>query len=117
MILGMGVDIIEIERIEKVIDKWGDNFLRHVFHPEEIAYAQRFKNPAQHYAARFAAKEAVFKAFATRPKITWKDIKITNNKHGQPVCTFNDKKFKGRIIISLSHSDHYAVASAVITQE
>ena len=116
MVLGMGIDIIEIERIEKVIDKWGEHFLRHVFHEEEIAYASKYKFPAQHYAARFAAKEAVFKAFATRPKITWKDIKILNNEFGQPVCEFNDKTFKDRILISLSHSDHYAVASAIITK-
>ena len=117
MILGMGIDIIEIDRIEKVINKWGEHFLKHVFHDEEIAYAQKYKHPAQHYAARFAAKEAVFKAFATRPKITWKDIKIINNKFGQPICEFSDKDFKDTIMISLSHSDNYAVASAIITKK
>jgi len=116
MVLGTGIDIIEIVRIEKAIERWGDSFLHHVFHEEEIAYAQKFKNPAQHYAARFAAKEAVFKAIGDNPKITWKDFKIINNEHGQPFCLFNDKKFKHKILISISHSDHYAVASAIITK-
>ena len=62
MTLGTGIDIIEIERIEKAIDRWGDNFLKHVFNDEEIDYAKNHKFPMQHYAARFAAKEAVFKA-------------------------------------------------------
>jgi len=117
MVLGLGVDIIEIARIEKIIKKWGDNFLKHVFLDEEIEYAQKYKNPAQHFAVRFAAKEAVFKAFATRPKITWKDIKILNNEFGQPICEFKDKEFKDKIIIALSHSDNYAVASAIITKK
>ena len=57
MLLGTGIDIIEIERIQKAIDGWGDNFLRHVFHEEEIKYAKSHKNPIQHYAARFAAND------------------------------------------------------------
>jgi holo-[acyl-carrier protein] synthase len=116
MITGMGIDIIEIERIEQAIDRWGEHFLKHVFHDEEIDYAQKFKFPAQHYAARFAAKEAIFKAFGTNPKLTWKDVKILNNEFGQPYCIFSDAKYKDKIIISLSHSDNYAVASAIITK-
>ena len=115
MILGIGTDIIEISRIEKAIKKWGDNFLSHVFCDEEIEYAQKNKFPTQHFAARFAAKEAVFKAIGNNPDIGWKDIKIVNDEFGKPVCTYSDKKFKHKILVSLSHSKNYAVANAIIT--
>ena len=73
------------------------------------------KNPNQHYAARFAAKEAVFKAFGNRPEITWKDIEVLNDDYGKPCCRFKEKKFNNKILISLSHSKNYAVANAIIT--
>ncbi len=115
MILGTGIDIIEIERVQKAIDKWGKDFLGHVFTKEEIAYAQKHKYPAQHFAARFAAKEAVLKAFGKNSHIHWKDIKITNDKYGRPLCFYGNKKFKKKILISISHTHVYAVASAIIT--
>jgi len=115
MILGIGTDIIEIDRIRKSIDRWGSNFLNHVFFEEEIAYAQKNKNPAQHFAARFAAKEAVFKAI-NNTSISWKDIKILNDPDGRPYCIITKGNFKGKILISLSHSEHYAVANAIITK-
>ena len=116
MITGTGIDIIEIDRIEKAIVRWGDNFLKHIFHEEEIKYAKSHKNPVQHYAARFAAKEAVFKAIGDNPAIGWKDLKVLNDKHGRPYCIFKNKKFKKKILISLSHTHAYAVASAIVTQ-
>ncbi|HOW36306.1 MAG TPA: holo-ACP synthase [Candidatus Omnitrophota bacterium] len=115
MISGTGIDIIEIERIEKAIERWGDGFLTHVFTDNEIAYAKEHRFPAQHYAARFAAKEAVLKAFGDNAHISWKDIQITNDKNGKPVCTYRDKSFKKKILISISHTHVYAVASAIIT--
>lgn len=115
MILGTGVDIVEIKRIKKAIKRWGNHFLTRIFHDEEIAYAKKNKNPIQHYAARFAAKEAVFKAVGNNPDIVWKDIKILNDKYGKPYCVLNKKKIKNKVFISISHSDHYAVASAIIT--
>ncbi|MCD4780271.1 MAG: holo-ACP synthase [Candidatus Omnitrophica bacterium] len=117
MILGVGIDIIEIEKIKKVIDRWGDHFLNHVFHEEEIAYALKHKNSEQHFAARFAAKEAVYKAIPKNKKIGWKDIKILNDEEGRPYCQVNADKFNNNILISISHSDHYAVANAIITSE
>jgi len=116
MILGTGIDIIEIDRIQKAIDRWGDNFLNHVFLKEEIDYALKHKFPTQHFAVRFAAKEAVFKAIGDRPKVTWKDIKVLNDDFGRPICTFSDKSYKNKILISLSHCKNYAIASAIITQ-
>jgi len=115
MIIGTGIDIIEIERIQKAIDRWGDNFLRHVFTDEEIEYSKNHKFPTQHFAARFAAKEAVFKAVGDNPHITWKDINVLNDKHGRPCCSLKVKNFRHKIVISLSHTQNYAVASAIIT--
>ncbi len=115
MIFGTGIDIIEIDRLEKAVKRWGDAFLNHVFVKEEIDYAQSHKFPMQHFAARFAAKEAVLKAFGENAHIGWKDIKIINDKNGKPNCVFRDKKFKRKILISISHTKNYAVASAIIT--
>lgn len=117
MISGIGVDIIEIKRIERAIEKWGDHFLSHVFCDEEIEYAKKNKHPAQHFAVRLAAKEAVFKAIGDKPDIGWKDIKIMNDKYGKPICIYNDKKFKNKILVSLSHTENYAVANAIISSE
>jgi len=114
MIIGTGIDIIEIERIQKAIDRWGDLFLNHVFNKEEIDYARKNKFPIQHFAARFAAKEAIYKALKDNMDITWKHITILNDKTGQPYCVLKDKSIKHKIYISISHTHNYAVANAVI---
>ena len=114
-ILGIGIDIIEVSRIERAIERWGDHFLTHVFCEEEIAYAQKHKFPSQHFAARFAAKEAFLKALGDNSEANWKDIEITNDKNGKPICNYKKKSFKGKIFISLSHTKNYAVANAIIT--
>jgi holo-[acyl-carrier protein] synthase len=116
MIIGTGIDIIEVERVSKAIERWGDGFLHHVFTDSEIAYARQHRYPNQHFAARFAAKEAVLKAFGDNAHISWKDIQITNDKDGKPVCIYHNKKFKDEILISISHTHAYAVASAIITK-
>ena len=115
MILGTGIDIIEIKRIKKAIDRWGNGFLNHVFNKEELDYAKKHKKSTQHLAGRFAAKEAIVKAIGDNAHINWKDMTILNDKHGAPYCVFNKKKFKKKILISLSHSENYAVASAIVT--
>ncbi len=117
MILGSGIDIIEVERIKQAVKRWGNSFLRHVFTDEEIDYANQHRFPYQHFAARFAAKEAVLKAFGDNAHISWKDIRIMNDKFGKPVCIYKDKKFKKEILISIAHTENYAVASAIITQK
>ena len=116
MILGTGIDIIEVARIEKAIQRWGGNFLHHVFCDEEIQYANNHKFPYRHFAGRFAAKEAVFKAMnETFLPIGWKDLKILNHENGKPYCQVNKTGFHHTIHLSISHSDYYAVANAVIT--
>jgi holo-[acyl-carrier protein] synthase len=113
MIVGTGIDIIEIPRIRKVIETWGDRFIYRVFNSEEIEYAQQHDMPYPHYAGRFAAKEAIYKALGDR-SLTWKDLTIINDSDGRPSCQLKNNTFKGFIHVSISHSKLYAVASAVI---
>jgi holo-[acyl-carrier protein] synthase len=115
MIVGYGVDIIEVKRVRDAIKKWGDSFLRRVFTEEELSYAKNRRFPYEHLAARFAAKEAVLKAFSNQ-KIDFKDIKIINNGNGKPICELKDRSNDTQIMISISHTKDYAVASAIITK-
>lgn len=116
MIVGCGIDIIEISRIADAIKRWGDGFLNHVFTKEEIAYAKKHRFPNQHFAGRFAVKEAVLKALGDNAHVNWKDIQISNDKNGKPVCRFTKNRPKHKIFISLSHTQNYAVANAIITK-
>ena len=115
MVNGTGIDIIEIDRIQKAIDRWGDSFLKHIFNKEEIEYAQNKKFPTQHYAARFAAKEAIYKAFGDYKTLGWKDMTILNDENGRPYCRLKDKTITNKIFLSISHTKNYAVANATIT--
>jgi len=105
MILGTGIDIIEIDRIQKAVERWGDVFLNFVYTPAEIEAAKRFKFPYRHYAGRFAAKEAIFKAMGIAD-LSWQDVTIINDASGKPICDFNNSllndKFKNRLLISIS---------------
>ena len=116
MILGIGIDIIEIERVRRAIGRWGEAFLTHIFNEEELEYVKKRKFPAQHYAARFAAKEAVYKAFGDNKSLLWKDITILNDENGKPYCRIKDNNFKNKILLSISHTRNYAVANAIIEQ-
>ncbi len=115
MIKGSGIDIVEIDRIQKAVERWGDTFLKHVFTNTEIENAQKFKFPYRHYAGRFAAKEAIFKAMGI-PDLSWLDVTIINDPSGQPICRFNTRQIKGRLLISISHCRDYAVASAIVEE-
>ena len=115
MIKGVGIDIVEIQRIQKAIERWGKGFLDHVFTAEEIAWIKRYKSPYQHYAGRFAAKEAIFKAVGDQ-RISWKDLTILNDAKGKPYCRCRKKGLSGRILLTISHSKEYAVAQAIVTQ-
>ncbi len=115
-----GTDIIEIERIKNSIEdpKTGKTFIERVFTPEEIIYCESKKNQKyQHYAARFAAKEAAFKALSEQIKdkysITWKDIQIINDEQGRPqlkILKVNLDNIEN-IDLSISHCKEYAVAN------
>jgi holo-[acyl-carrier protein] synthase len=118
-VLGVGVDIIETQRIEHSLDRFGERFLHRVFTDGEIAYCQSMKYPARHFAARFAAKEAVSKAFGTGigKSMGWRDIDVRKKPSGEPFVVLEggaktlaaDRNVRG-VWISLSHTNHHAVA-------
>lgn len=85
-IIGLGLDLVETERIGKVIERQGDSFLRRVFTAAEVAYCQGFAQPAPAFAARFAAKEAVGKALGTgiSQGVCWNEIEVCRRANGQP---------------------------------
>ncbi len=114
MISGVGTDIVEVSRIEQAIKRWGNHFLNHVFTDEEIAYCLRYKFPAQHFAGRFSAKEAVIKALPDIKNLSWTDIEILNDATGKPICRVTNKNLKQPIHLSISHTAEYAIAFAVI---
>ena len=116
-----GTDIIEIERIKDNVDKHVDTFIDRVFTKNEIAYCESKKSMRyQHYAARFAAKEAIFKAISknidNKYDIEWKNVEIINDENGRPQVKFLDYKINNikNIDISLSHCKEYAIAMAVV---
>ncbi|MCE2982132.1 MAG: holo-ACP synthase [Parachlamydia sp.] len=119
MVLGIGTDIIEIDRLQASIDKYGQRFLDRVFTPDEQCYCLRKKKPALHFAGRFAAKEAIVKSLGTgfSGGLTWLDIEIVNDSLGKPIVklsTIADERFDSpSILISLSHSRDYATAFAL----
>lgn len=116
-----GVDIIEIERIKESIESTENEFCKRVYTEREIEYCEKKKaQKYQHYSARFAGKEAVFKAISSilesKYDITWKDIEILNMESGRPYVKIPEK-YRGEIEdidISISHCKKYAVASVVV---
>ena len=116
-----GTDIIEIERIKKSIERNGENFLNLIYTEAEIAYCESKKNAKySHYAGRFAAKEAIYKAVSTllpeRFGISWKDAQIINDENRNPKIEFLKIEFEQikSIDISISHCKEYAVATVTI---
>lgn len=119
----IGIDIVEIKRLEKTSKKWGKAFLEKVYTAREITYSMSKRFPYQHLAARFAAKEAIFKALGEVEKefVGWKNVEILNDANGKPAVHWHGDAEKTRkkrgiagAVVSLSHSDHYAVASAML---
>ena len=124
MKISCGTDIIEIQRIKDSIEKLGDKFINKVFTLKEIEYCEsKGKQKYQHYAARFAAKEATFKAISWKLKnkyeISWKDVEVENDEQGRPKLNFinmNENDMED-IDISISHCKQYAIANVVILNE
>lgn len=117
-----GIDIIEVKRIEDAIESLNDKFLNKVYTPKEIEYCDsKNKMKYQHYAARFAAKEAIFKAISKKLKdkyeLTWTNVEIINDKQGKPEVHFINTSINSEIEsidVSLSHIKDYAIANCVI---
>ena len=122
MVKGVGIDIIEIARVRESVETSGDNFLDRIFTPGEIAYCRSRQNMYQHFAARFAAKEAVSKALSTgwSGEFNWKDVEVMNDDSGQPRISLGGKlKVKladSAVFVSISHSESHVVAMAVIEE-
>jgi len=123
MILGTGIDIIEVARIASSFEKFGDRFVNRILLPDEIAYSLAHRNPAPFLAVRFAAKEAVSKAFGTGigAQLGWQDIEIRRKESGEPFVVLHGKGrelFEGRgakkLHVSLSHTENYAAATAIL---
>lgn len=123
-VLGMGIDLVETDRLEKMLERWGDHFKQKVFRDEERSYCDGKAEPWRHYAGRFAVKEAVSKAFGTGigEHIDWLDIEVRrNHETGAPSVRLSDKaqalaEHRGirEIMVSISHTRHYAVAQAIL---
>ncbi|MGD0745451.1 MAG: holo-ACP synthase [Verrucomicrobiota bacterium] len=123
MILGVGIDIIEVARIASSYEKFGERFVNRILLPDEIAYCLSHKNPAPFLAARFAAKEAISKAFGTGvgASLGWQDMEIRRKPSGEPFVIlhgkgrelFESRKAK-RLLVSISHTANYAAVTAVL---
>jgi len=123
MILGTGIDIIEVGRIAASYEKFGERFVNRILLPDEIAYCLAHKNPAPFLAVRFAAKEAISKAFGTGigASLGWQDMEIRRKESGEPFVVLHGK---GKILleargakklhVSLSHTQTYAAATAIL---
>ncbi|MCG8568641.1 MAG: holo-ACP synthase [Spirochaetes bacterium] len=124
MILGIGIDICEVDRFKRLVNE--EAFLQKVFTPSEISYGKKYKHPAPVFAVRFAAKEAFVKAIGTgiRDGVSLKEIEVIKDKFGKPDLQLHGKTKEvfsglggGEICISLSHEKHSAVAVVIIEKE
>ncbi len=122
--IGTGVDLVENDRVRSLLERWGDRFRNRVFLPSEQAYCESKASPWLYYAGRFAVKESVSKAFGTGigPSLGWLDIEVVRNSAtGAPSVRLSPHgaelaRARGvsRVLISLSHTHHFAVAHALL---
>ena len=122
-VLGTGVDIVETARIRDSLERFGERFLNRCFWTDEVRYCNGMKFPELHFAARFAAKEAISKAFGTGigHQLGWKDMEIRKRDSGEPFVVLHSKgtdlaRMRGvtEVFVSLSHCKDYAAAHAVV---
>jgi len=122
-VLGLGMDLVEIERIQDSLDRFGDRFLEKIFLPSEIAYARTQSRPAVALAARFAAKEAAAKAFGTGIGTTlpWLGMEIGRQSTGQPFLHFHHAgedlaRLRGvtRTLVTLTHTRNHSAATVAL---
>lgn len=122
MIIGLGTDIVEIDRIGKMVERHGENFLNRIYTKDEVKYCQRRKESNQHLAGRWAVKEAVMKVLGTGfiRGIHWQDIEVQSQQSGKPVLLLHggaaDRAQQigiAQVLISISHCKAYATATAI----
>ncbi|MDD2335904.1 MAG: holo-[acyl-carrier-protein] synthase [Geobacteraceae bacterium] len=123
MIYGTGIDIVEISRFERFLREGNEALFRRLFMPEELAYCSTKKKSAQHFALRFAAKEAFFKALGLglRDGMSWRDVEVVNNALGKPDLCLHGRAAEifselelNRVHTALSHDGAFAVAMVVL---
>lgn len=126
MILGVGIDIIEVSRIQTSYERFGERFLTRILHPNEVAYCLSHKAPGPFLAARFAAKEAISKAFGTGigAQLGWQDMEVGRKTSGEPYVILHGPGMKllqaraaQRVLLSLSHTQYYAAAVAILERD
>lgn len=126
-IVGAGIDLVENSRMRDMLERWGSRFTQRVFLPAERAYCDSKAAPANHYAGRFAVKEAVTKALGTgmTEEIGWLDIEVVRDPAtGAPsvrlspkACKVAERREVGDILVSLSHTHNYAMAQAILVHK
>ena len=123
MILGIGIDIIEVARIAASYERFGERFLKRILLPEEIRYCLSHNAPAPFLAARFAAKEAISKAFGTGigAQLGWQDMEVQRKASGEPFVILHgagqkllEERKARMVLISLSHTQQHAAAVAIL---
>ena len=123
MVLGVGIDIIEVTRIRGAYEKFGERFVQRILCADEIAYCQSHRDMFPFLAARFAAKEAVSKAFGTGigGQLGWQDIEVRHKPSGQPFIYLHEQGQRllqvqqaRALHLSLSHTEFYAAAVAIL---
>ena len=120
---GIGVDLVQIPRMRRVVERWQDRFLRRVFTDAELAYCRKRRDPVPHLAARFAAKEAALKALGIglRLGVSWRELEVRRERGQAPVLLLSGKSLKigqalggRRLLVSLTHDGDYALAQCVL---
>ncbi len=120
MIEAVGVDIADVERIRKALDRWGDRFVERTFSRRESDYCRKHRDEAVRFAARFAAKEAFVKCMGSARGIPWNEIELINDRSGKPRIELSEtiraklqaRKVR-RVHVSVSHTAHHAAAFVV----
>ena len=122
MIVGIGIDLTDVTRISRALDKWGAQFTRKVFSESERAFAEERADPARHYAARFAAKEATLKALGVPPGLTWQEMVVHRVGGGEPTIVLSGQAHEAavrrgvlRLHVTLTHER--TMAAAVVIAE
>jgi holo-[acyl-carrier protein] synthase len=124
-VLGIGIDVIEVDRVAASIERFGERFLARVFTPSEVAYCRKKPRPVENFAARFAAKEAMLKALGTgwNHQTSFREVEVIRAEGAAPTISLSPRIRKllpegpVRVHLSISHTREYAVAQAMITRE
>jgi len=123
---GIGIDLVQIPRMRRVVERWQDRFLERVFTEEELAYCRSRKDPIPHLAARFAAKEAGLKALGTglRLGVRWRELEVRRERGEAPVLILSGRsraigEARGgrRMLLALTHEGEYACAQAMLVDD